>query len=166
MDKTVKALQEGHSQLRKASEETNERLNKVFEEQNHCKRDRYCLYQDLNKLFNLYQKMKPQSQGLVLDNPYHQGDIKPDAFLGNKARCPSQYQDGENMSYSEEEALKQLPEASSCPKLSGTEEYDHMELIDYIYVLFIDVPGIPDYWITARLNTAFKGHAIIWYTEM
>ncbi|MBW0485838.1 hypothetical protein O181_025553 [Austropuccinia psidii MF-1] len=41
-----------------------------------------------------------------------------------------------------------------------------MELIDYIDGLFIDVPSIPDYWITARLNTAFKGHANIWYTEM
>ncbi|MBW0587845.1 hypothetical protein O181_127560, partial [Austropuccinia psidii MF-1] len=41
-----------------------------------------------------------------------------------------------------------------------------MELIDYIYGLFIDVPSIADYWITARLNTAFKGHASIWYTEM
>ncbi|MBW0588751.1 hypothetical protein O181_128466 [Austropuccinia psidii MF-1] len=41
-----------------------------------------------------------------------------------------------------------------------------MELIDYIYGLFIDSPSIPDYCITARLNTAFKGHASIWYTEM
>ncbi|MBW0493387.1 hypothetical protein O181_033102 [Austropuccinia psidii MF-1] len=41
-----------------------------------------------------------------------------------------------------------------------------MELIDYIDGFFIDVPSIPDYWITARLNTAFKGHASIWYTEM
>ncbi|MBW0518616.1 hypothetical protein O181_058331 [Austropuccinia psidii MF-1] len=30
MEKIVKTLQEGHAQLRKASEETNERLNKVF----------------------------------------------------------------------------------------------------------------------------------------
>ncbi|MBW0562291.1 hypothetical protein O181_102006 [Austropuccinia psidii MF-1] len=70
------------------------------------------------------------------------------------------------MSYSEKEALKQLPEASSWPKLSGTGEYDHMELKDYIDGLFIDVPSITDYWITARLNTSFKGHASIWYTEM
>ncbi|MBW0557324.1 hypothetical protein O181_097039 [Austropuccinia psidii MF-1] len=49
---------------------------------------------------------------------------------------------------------------------SGTGEYDHMELIDYIDGLFIDVPSIQDYWITARLNTAFKGHASIWYTEI
>ncbi|MBW0582590.1 hypothetical protein O181_122305 [Austropuccinia psidii MF-1] len=70
------------------------------------------------------------------------------------------------MSYSEKEALKQLPEASSWPKFSGTGEYDSMELIDYIDRLFIDVPSIPDYWITARLNTAFKGRASIWYTEM
>ncbi|MBW0593687.1 hypothetical protein O181_133402 [Austropuccinia psidii MF-1] len=41
-----------------------------------------------------------------------------------------------------------------------------MELIDYIDGLFIDVPSIPDYWITARLNTEFKEHASIWYTEM
>ncbi|MBW0504822.1 hypothetical protein O181_044537 [Austropuccinia psidii MF-1] len=65
------------------------------------------------------------------------------------------------MSYSEKEAIEHLPEASSWPKVSGTGEYDHMEQIDYI-----DVPSIPDYWITARLNTAFKGHATSWYTEM
>ncbi|MBW0501069.1 hypothetical protein O181_040784 [Austropuccinia psidii MF-1] len=41
-----------------------------------------------------------------------------------------------------------------------------MELLDYIDRLFIDVPSIPDYWITARLNTAFKGYASIWYTGM
>ncbi|MBW0468405.1 hypothetical protein O181_008120 [Austropuccinia psidii MF-1] len=41
-----------------------------------------------------------------------------------------------------------------------------MELIDYIDGLFIDVPSIPDYRITDRLNREFKGHASIWYTEM
>ncbi|MBW0548988.1 hypothetical protein O181_088703 [Austropuccinia psidii MF-1] len=70
------------------------------------------------------------------------------------------------MSYSEKEALKQLQEASSWPKFSFTGEYDHMELIDYIDGLFIDVPSIPDYCITARLNTEFKEHVSIWYTEM
>ncbi|MBW0532857.1 hypothetical protein O181_072572 [Austropuccinia psidii MF-1] len=70
------------------------------------------------------------------------------------------------MSYSEKEALKQLPEASSWPKFPATGEYDHIELIDYINGLFIDVPSIPDYWITARLNTALEGHASIWYTKM
>ncbi|MBW0507915.1 hypothetical protein O181_047630 [Austropuccinia psidii MF-1] len=111
--------------------------------------------------------MKPQTQGHVSGNtPYHQEGIKPDSLLVNKARSPSQYQDGDNMSYTEKEALKQLPEASSWPKLSGTGEYDHMELIDYIDGLFTDVPSITDYWITARLNTAFKGHASIWYTQM
>ncbi|MBW0467970.1 hypothetical protein O181_007685 [Austropuccinia psidii MF-1] len=110
--------------------------------------------------------MKPQPQGHVMDNPYHQDDLKTEAMLMNKTRSPSQYQDGDNMSYSGKEALKQLPEASSWPKFSGTGEYDHIELIDYIDGLFIDVPSIPDYWITARLNTAFKGHSSIWYTEM
>ncbi|MBW0581614.1 hypothetical protein O181_121329 [Austropuccinia psidii MF-1] len=37
MDKIVKTLQEGNVQLRKASDETNKRLNLVFEEQNHKK---------------------------------------------------------------------------------------------------------------------------------
>ncbi|MBW0489098.1 hypothetical protein O181_028813 [Austropuccinia psidii MF-1] len=87
-------------------------------------------------------------------------------MLVNKARSPSQYKDGDNMSYSEKESLKQLPEASSWPKFSGTREYDHIELMVYMDGLFIDVPSIPDYWITARLNTAFKGHSSIWYTEM
>ncbi|MBW0510526.1 hypothetical protein O181_050241 [Austropuccinia psidii MF-1] len=87
-------------------------------------------------------------------------------MLTNKARSPSKYQDGDNMSYSEKESLKQLPEASDWPKFSGTGEYDHMQLIDYIDGLLIDFQSIPDYWITARLNTALKGHASIWYTEM
>ncbi|MBW0463213.1 hypothetical protein O181_002928 [Austropuccinia psidii MF-1] len=166
MDKIIKTLQEGHAQLSKASEETNKRLNLVFEEQHHRKRDKDCLDQYINKLFNVYHNMNPQPQGHVMDNQYHQDEIKPDARFINKARSPSKYQDGDNMSYSEKEALEQLPKASSWPKFSGTGEYDHMELMDYIDGLFIDVPSIPDYWITARLNTAFKGHASIWYTEM
>ncbi|MBW0529276.1 hypothetical protein O181_068991 [Austropuccinia psidii MF-1] len=166
MDKIAKTLQEGHAQLRKASEETNKRLNLVFEEQHHSRRDRDCLDQDINKLFTVYHNMKPQPQGHVLDNPYQPDDIKPDAMLMSKARSPSQYQDGDGMSYSEKESLKQLPKASRWPKFSGTGEYDHMELIDYIDGLFIYVPSIPDYWITAIINTEFKGHASIWYTEM
>ncbi|MBW0495589.1 hypothetical protein O181_035304 [Austropuccinia psidii MF-1] len=70
------------------------------------------------------------------------------------------------MSYSEKEALKQLTEASSWAKFSETGEYDHMELIDYIDELFIDVSRIPDYWITSILNTAFEGNASLWYTEI
>ncbi|MBW0541499.1 hypothetical protein O181_081214 [Austropuccinia psidii MF-1] len=110
--------------------------------------------------------MKPQPQGHVIDNTYHQDDTKPDAMLMNNEISPSQYQDGDNMSYSEKEAFKQLPEASRWAKFSGTGGYDHMELIDSIDGLFIYLPRIPDYWITARLNTAFKGRASIWYTEM
>ncbi|MBW0520836.1 hypothetical protein O181_060551 [Austropuccinia psidii MF-1] len=41
-----------------------------------------------------------------------------------------------------------------------------MELIDYVDGLFINVQSIQDYWITARLNTEFKGHASIWYKAM
>ncbi|MBW0536636.1 hypothetical protein O181_076351 [Austropuccinia psidii MF-1] len=110
--------------------------------------------------------MKLQPQSHVMDNPYYQDDRKPDVMLVNKARSPSQYQDRDNISSSGKEALKQLPEASSWPKFSETGEYDHIELIGYIDGLFIDVPSIPDYWITARRNTEFKGHSSIWYTEM
>ncbi|MBW0462877.1 hypothetical protein O181_002592 [Austropuccinia psidii MF-1] len=110
--------------------------------------------------------MKPQPQGYAVDNTYHQEDIRPDAFLENKARSPSQYQYGENMSYCEKETLTQLPESLGWPKFSGTGEYNHKELVDYIDGFFIDVPSIPDYWIAARLNKEFKGHASIWYTNM
>ncbi|MBW0473240.1 hypothetical protein O181_012955 [Austropuccinia psidii MF-1] len=41
-----------------------------------------------------------------------------------------------------------------------------MQIIAYIDSLFIDVPSIPDYWITARLNTEFKGYSSIWYLEI
>ncbi|MBW0485298.1 hypothetical protein O181_025013 [Austropuccinia psidii MF-1] len=60
MDKIVKSLQEGHAQLIKASKETNKRLNLVFEDQQHKKRDRDCLDQDINKLFNVYHNIQPQ----------------------------------------------------------------------------------------------------------
>ncbi|MBW0462062.1 hypothetical protein O181_001777 [Austropuccinia psidii MF-1] len=110
--------------------------------------------------------MKPQPGGHALENPYHQEEIKPDVLFVNKSRSPSQYQDGDNISYPGKEALKQSPEASSWPKIRGTGGYDHMELIDYIDGLFINVKRIPDYWINARLNTEFKGHVSIWYAEM
>ncbi|MBW0522885.1 hypothetical protein O181_062600 [Austropuccinia psidii MF-1] len=90
MYKIVKTLQEGHSQLSKASEETNKGLNLVFEEQNHSKRDRNFLDKDINKLFNVYHNMEPQPQGHVSNNPYQPDDIKPDSMLMNKARSPSQ----------------------------------------------------------------------------
>ncbi|MBW0487369.1 hypothetical protein O181_027084 [Austropuccinia psidii MF-1] len=121
MEKIVKTLPEGHSQLSKASEETNKGLNIVFEEQHHSRRDRDYLDQDINKLFNVYHNMKPQPQGHVMDNPYYQDDLKPDAIFVNNGRSPSQYQDGDNMSYSEKEEFKQLPEASGWPKLCGAE---------------------------------------------
>ncbi|MBW0570863.1 hypothetical protein O181_110578, partial [Austropuccinia psidii MF-1] len=80
INKTVKTLQEGHAQLRKAFEETKKRLNLVFQEKHHGKRDRDCLDQDINKLFDVYNNMKPQPQGNFKDNPY-----QPDAMLMNKA---------------------------------------------------------------------------------
>ncbi|MBW0529111.1 hypothetical protein O181_068826 [Austropuccinia psidii MF-1] len=113
MDKIVETLQEGHAKLKKSSEEIKKRLNIFFEEQHHRKRDRDCLDQDINKFFSVYHNMMPQPQGHVMDSPYHEDDIKQDAMLINKRISPSQYQDGDNMSYYEKEALKQFPEASS-----------------------------------------------------
>ncbi|MBW0495297.1 hypothetical protein O181_035012 [Austropuccinia psidii MF-1] len=110
--------------------------------------------------------MKSQPQVHVMDNPCHQDDIKTDAMLISKERSPSQYQDGDNLSYSEKKALKQISEASSWPKFPETGKYDHMQLINFIDGLFIDVPSTPDSWIAAGLNTEFKGHASTWYTEM
>ncbi|MBW0462732.1 hypothetical protein O181_002447 [Austropuccinia psidii MF-1] len=162
---TIKAIQEGCAKLSKASQETYKRLNKVFEEKYHFKSNRDCLDQNINKFLNVFQNIKAQPQGHSLDNPY-QEDIKPDVLLDNKKRYPSQYQDRYDMTYSEKEALKQLPEASSWPNLSGVGEYNHMEQTGYIDGFFIDVPIIPDYWITARLNTALKGNSSIWNTEM
>ncbi|MBW0484111.1 hypothetical protein O181_023826 [Austropuccinia psidii MF-1] len=86
--------------------------------------------------------------------------------MESKHRSPSQYKDRDKMTYSEKEALKQLPEAKSWPKFSGVGEYEHMELINYIDEFFIDVPSIPEFWITAILNKAFEKYDIIWYTEM
>ncbi|MBW0503596.1 hypothetical protein O181_043311 [Austropuccinia psidii MF-1] len=88
MDKIVKNLQVGHAQSSKASEETNKRLNLVFEKQHHSKRDRDCMDQDIKKLLNVYHNMKPQPKGHFKDNPYAQDDIKPDVMLMNKARSP------------------------------------------------------------------------------
>ncbi|MBW0587177.1 hypothetical protein O181_126892 [Austropuccinia psidii MF-1] len=59
--KTIQTLQEDYIELYKASEDTKRRLNQVLEEQNHCKRDREYLDQDIDKLFNFCQKMKPQT---------------------------------------------------------------------------------------------------------
>ncbi|MBW0491530.1 hypothetical protein O181_031245 [Austropuccinia psidii MF-1] len=118
MDKIVKTLQEGHSQLKKASEETNKILKIAFEEHHHSRRDRGFLDQYIKKLFKVYHNMESQPQSRFMDNPYYQDDFKPNSMFVNKARSPSQYQDGDNMSYSEKEALKQLPEASSLPKFS------------------------------------------------
>ncbi|MBW0524500.1 hypothetical protein O181_064215 [Austropuccinia psidii MF-1] len=89
--------------------------------------------------------MKPQTQGHVSGNTtYQKEDIKPDSLLEKNPRSPSRYQDGDKVTYSEKEALKQLTEASSWTQFSGIEEHDHMELIDYIDGLFTTPQSIPD----------------------
>ncbi|MBW0484050.1 hypothetical protein O181_023765 [Austropuccinia psidii MF-1] len=96
--------------------------------------------QDINKSYNERQKIQPQTHGHVFGNALHlKEDIKPGGPMEIKYRSPSQYQDGDNMTYSEKEVLKQLPEATVAPKFSCVGEYDHMRLIDYVDLLFIDV---------------------------
>ncbi|MBW0559348.1 hypothetical protein O181_099063 [Austropuccinia psidii MF-1] len=104
MEIIIQNIQEGHAQSSKASEETKQILNLVFEEQHHRRRDRDCLDQDINKLFNVYHNLTPQPQGQVMENQYQPDDIKPDCMLMNKERSPSQYQQGDNMSYSDTRA--------------------------------------------------------------
>ncbi|MBW0537800.1 hypothetical protein O181_077515 [Austropuccinia psidii MF-1] len=84
--KTINTLQEDYTKLSKASEETKRRLNQVLEAQNNFKRGREYLDQDIDKLFNVCQNIKHETQGNVLDNPYHQEDLKQDDFLANKPR--------------------------------------------------------------------------------
>ncbi|MBW0497953.1 hypothetical protein O181_037668 [Austropuccinia psidii MF-1] len=99
--------------------------------------------------------MKPQNQDQVFrNNPHSQEDIKKDFPMASKQTSPSQYQYGDNITYSEKETLKKLPEATSWPNLSGVVEYVHMELIYHI-----DVPIVEDYWITDIKGTELKGHA-------
>ncbi|MBW0575005.1 hypothetical protein O181_114720 [Austropuccinia psidii MF-1] len=97
---TIKAIQESRAKLCKGSEETNKILNQVFEQKYPGNRERDFLDQEIKKLFNVYQNMKPQPQGHLLDNPY-QEDLKQDLLLDNKPGSPSQYQDGDNMTYFE-----------------------------------------------------------------
>ncbi|MBW0493789.1 hypothetical protein O181_033504 [Austropuccinia psidii MF-1] len=154
---TIHNLQEVYAKLRKDSEGTNRRQNQVLQDQHHCKRNRKFLDQDISNLFNFCQNIQLQKQGNVLDNtPYHQEEIKPNAFFENIPRSSSHYQDVYDITYSEKEALKQIPESSSWPKFSGIGEYAHMELIYYIDGLFIDVSSIPDNWIKSRVNTESK----------
>ena len=54
--KTIHTLQEDYIELYKASEDSKRRLNQVLEEQNHCKRDREYLDQDIDKSFNFCQR--------------------------------------------------------------------------------------------------------------
>ncbi|MBW0502014.1 hypothetical protein O181_041729 [Austropuccinia psidii MF-1] len=62
--------------------------------------------------------------------------------------------------------MKENHRRVSWPKFSGTGAYGHMELIYYVYRIFLDVPSIIDFWITAIINTELRGHDSIWYTEM
>ncbi|MBW0548769.1 hypothetical protein O181_088484 [Austropuccinia psidii MF-1] len=59
----MQTLLEAYFKLRKASEETNKRLKKVLEKKYHCKRDRECMDQEMNKLLNVCRNMRAQSHG-------------------------------------------------------------------------------------------------------
>ncbi|MBW0467098.1 hypothetical protein O181_006813 [Austropuccinia psidii MF-1] len=133
MDKIVKTLQEGRAQLRKASEETNKRLNIVFEEQHHSRRDTDYLDQDINKLFNVYHNIKPQPQGHVMDNPFHPDHIKPDVMKstniwkftphkssGYKEKQPSRVQFKDKP---KEKVAELAKKRNSCHNCGSTDHY-------------------------------------------
>ncbi|MBW0525871.1 hypothetical protein O181_065586 [Austropuccinia psidii MF-1] len=121
----------------------------------------------MSKLFNVCQNLNQKSWSHVFgNNPHLHKAIKPDSPMESKHISQTKYQNGDSMTYTEKEVLKQLQEATSRSKFCGVGEYDHMELVDYIDGIFIEVPGIPDYWIKAILNTGFKGHASRLYTEI
>ncbi|MBW0493617.1 hypothetical protein O181_033332 [Austropuccinia psidii MF-1] len=82
-----------------------------------------------NILFHVCQKMYPQKQENSLDNIptlFKQEDIKQSSQLDSMKRPPLPYQYWDNMTYSEKEALKQLPEAKVRPEFSVVGEYNHM----------------------------------------
>ncbi|MBW0582501.1 hypothetical protein O181_122216, partial [Austropuccinia psidii MF-1] len=89
MEKIVKALQEGHAQLNKASKENNKRLNLVFEEKNHSKRDRDWLDQDTNILFNCHHSPRsvPKDFDLNSESELIHGNIsRAEPFSGGRNR--------------------------------------------------------------------------------
>ncbi|MBW0526278.1 hypothetical protein O181_065993 [Austropuccinia psidii MF-1] len=95
---TLKAIEKSCARLWKDSEETNKRPNQIFVEQYQCKRYGDCMRQYIKELRNVCQNMKPQPKGHALVNPY-QEDIKSDFLLDNNPRSPSQYHDGDKMTY-------------------------------------------------------------------
>ncbi|MBW0562721.1 hypothetical protein O181_102436 [Austropuccinia psidii MF-1] len=116
------------------------------------------------KFFNVCQNINSQDQKIVPNTtytPYHKEDRKPNSLMKYEHRSTSIYQDKYKMTNSEKEALRQLPQATICLEFSCVGEYDHMELIYYIYL-----PSIPDYRIAARMNKPFKEPSVIWYTEI
>ncbi|MBW0544916.1 hypothetical protein O181_084631 [Austropuccinia psidii MF-1] len=97
---TIQTLQEGYDKLSKASVETKRRPKQVLEEQYHCSGDRDYLDKETNKLFDVCQNMKPQSQSHAFGNdPHLQEDIKTDNPMESKHKSSSQSQDGDNMTY-------------------------------------------------------------------
>ncbi|MBW0502481.1 hypothetical protein O181_042196 [Austropuccinia psidii MF-1] len=116
MDKIFKTLQGRHAQLSKPSEETNKRLNLVFEEQHHSKRRSNCLHQDINKLLNVYHNLKPQPQGQVMDNPNHQEDIRPDALVEFKDKSKERVEEVTKKKTSCHNCGSTYYYANNCPK--------------------------------------------------
>ncbi|MBW0503899.1 hypothetical protein O181_043614 [Austropuccinia psidii MF-1] len=125
--------------------------------------------QNMEKRFNVCQNIHTQRKGDVQDRITNQlqQNLHQNKFPEEKRRIsPSWYQGRDNRAYSQNEALKQLPEATTWPNFLIVGGYVHMDLINYVGGHFIDVPRIPQSSITDILNTELKGNASIWYSEM
>ncbi|MBW0491285.1 hypothetical protein O181_031000 [Austropuccinia psidii MF-1] len=85
--KIIHTLQEDYTELSKASEDTKRRLNKVLEEQNHCKRDREYLDQDIDKLFNFCQKNEtPNTRACFWKHSIPPGRHQTRCLVGEEAK--------------------------------------------------------------------------------
>ncbi|MBW0515243.1 hypothetical protein O181_054958 [Austropuccinia psidii MF-1] len=134
-----------------------------------CLKIIYDLEKDVNKLFNICEVINTQTGGDYLENTptkLKKEETKQNAQLESRKRELSKCKDGDYMSYSEEDILKQFQYATVWTKLSSLGVYDYMELIYYINRILVDVPIISTYWITAILNTEFRGCGSIYFIKM
>ncbi|MBW0522316.1 hypothetical protein O181_062031 [Austropuccinia psidii MF-1] len=111
--------------------EKEEQKDKLFPQTNKC-------YKPITK----FKKVKEEEES----------EDQFSAYQDTRLRSDSNDQYGKILSFSEKKTFKQLTEMVNWPSLSGIGDYDHRELIYYIYGIALDFPKIPDYWITKRLK--------------
>ncbi|MBW0532385.1 hypothetical protein O181_072100 [Austropuccinia psidii MF-1] len=145
-------------------------MRNVHQKQENLGKEIYHFYEKEEKEDNLFSQTKQGDEAIINTPPeLKEGDKSKNQepeYQDPRLRSRSIYQNGERLSSSEKQELKQSSEVVYWKRFSGVGEYDHMDIIDYIHLLFVYVHNIPDYWITTRINTEFRCHKNIWYTEM